>query len=662
MAPAAGGKTSLFLLSILSLFVLAHTRLVLDRSDLDALKTIQKDMGIDIQLHLASTKPCNLPGVICERRLTSNNTYVLRITRLVFKSQQLKGSLSPAVGRLSELRELTLSNNKLVDQLPSQIVDCTKLEILNLRNNRFSGKIPSELSSLVRLRVLDVGSNKFTGDLSFLKYFPNLEKLSLFDNLFTGKIPASIRSFRNLRFFDVSGNLFLQGPVPSLNRAEPSGDNLPRRYIFEEGPSASPKGSAVAPSPPKGSNTSSPKALNTSRTPSPSGNPHKSHNSRRKLGQWLQGFLAGAAALIVLVFVFSLLFWLTLVSRGGRRDSRPTIVRDSGPTIFTPMIFRLTLASRWGRRDSGSTIVRYSGPTIFSPMIKKAGDLAFLANEEGLSSLEVIGRGGCGEVYKAEIPASNGKMIAIKKIIQPPRDITELTEEDTRDLDRKMRQIRSEIQTVGQIRHRNLLPLLAHLTRPDCHLLVYEFMKNGSLQDLLEKVSQGQTELDWVTRHRIALGVAAGLEYLHMNHNPRIIHRDLKPANILLDDDMEARISDFGLAKAMADMDTHYHLTSKFTEKSDIYGFGVLLAALVIGKLPSDEFFNRTRDLNLVNWLRNVMTGDNPQQAIDPKLIGNGFKEQMLLVLKVAYYCTLDEPKNRPNSKDVRCMLSQIKH
>ncbi|KAK3406598.1 leucine-rich repeat receptor-like serine/threonine/tyrosine-protein kinase SOBIR1 [Eucalyptus grandis] len=636
MASAAGGKTRLFLLSILSLLVLGHARLVLDRSDFDALKTIQKDMGIDIQLHLASTKPCNLPGVICERRLTSNNTYVLRITRLVFKSQQLKGSLSPAVGRLSELKELTLSNNKLVDQLPSQIVDCTKLEILNLRNNRFSGKIPSELSSLNHLRVLDVGSNKFTGDLSFLKYFPNLEKLTLSDNLFTGKIPASIRSFRNLRFFDVSGNLFLEGPVPSLNRAEPSGDTLPRRYIFEEGPSTrpgpKPNSPEVAPTPSHASSTPAP--------PPSENEPSNSKKSRRKLSGWLLGFLAGAVAGIVSGFVFSLLFRLTLAAiRGGRRDS---------------------------------------APAIFSPMIKKAEDLAFLESEEGLSSLTIIGRGGCGEVYKAELPASNGKMIAIKKIIQPPRDATELTEEDTRDLDRKMRQIRSEIQTVGQIRHRNLLPLLAHLTRPDCHLLVYEFMKNGSLQDLLEKVSQGQTELDWVTRHRIALGVAAGLEYLHMNHNPRIIHRDLKPANVLLDDDMEARISDFGLAKAMPDTDTHvtssnvvgtlgyiapeYHLTSKFTEKSDIYSFGVLLAALVIGKLPSDEFFQRTQEISLVKWLRNVMTGDNPQQAIDPKLIGNGFEEQMLLVLKVAYYCTLDEPKHRPNSKDARCMLSQIKH
>lgn len=241
-----------------------------------------------------------------------------------------------------------------------------------------------------------------------------------------------------------------------------------------------------------------------------------------------------------------------------------------------------------------------------------------------------------------------------------------------------MRQIRSEIQTVGQIRHRNLLSLLAHVPRPDCHYLVYEFMKNGSLQDILTQVSQGTRELDWLARHKIALGVAAGLEYLHFNHNPRIIHRDLKPANVLLDDDMEARIADFGLAKAVPDYDTHvttsnvagtlgyiapeYHQTMKFTDKCDIFSFGVLLGVLVIGRLPSDNFFQDTPEMSLVKWMRNVMTSEDPNRAIDPKLMGNGHEEKMLLVLKIACYCTHDDPKQRPNSKDVRCMLAQITH
>ena len=355
---------------------------------------------------------------------------------------------------------------------------------------------------------------------------------------------------------------------------------------------------------------------------------------------WLLGFLAGAAAGSISGFIFSVMSKLVLAAiRGGGKDS---------------------------------------GPSIFSPLIKKAEDLSFLEKEDGLSGLEIIGKGGCGEVYRAELPGSDGKLIAIKKVIQPPRDAAELTDEDSKLLNKKMRQIRSEITTVGQIRHRNLLPLLAHVSRPDCHYLVYEFMKNGSLQDILHQVSEGTRELDWPARQRIAIGVAAGLEYLHMNHSPRIIHRDLKPANILLDDDMEARIADFGLAKAMPDANTHvttsnlagtvgyiapeYHQTLKFTDKCDIYSFGVILGVLVMGKLPSDEFFQHTEEMSLVKWMRNIMTSDNPSQAIDPKLLGKGYEEQMLLVLKIAYFCTLDDPKERPSSKDVRCMLSQIKN
>jgi serine/threonine protein kinase len=309
-------------------------------------------------------------------------------------------------------------------------------------------------------------------------------------------------------------------------------------------------------------------------------------------------------------------------------------------------------------------------------LIKNAEDLAFLENDDQMAALQIIGRGGCGKVYKAELPGSNGKMIAIKKIVQPPMDAAELTEEDSKALHRKMRQIRSEINTVGLIRHRNLLPLLAHLCRPDCHYLVYEFMKNGSLQDWLNEVSEGNRKFDWFARLRVAIGVAAGLEYLHMEYTPRIIHRDLKPANILLDDDMEARIADFGLAKVISDANTHtlstnvagtlgyiapeYYQTLMFNERCDIYSFGVILGALVIGKLPSDNFFQETIEMSLVKWMRNVMASENPRQAIDQKLFGNGFEEQMLLVLEIARLCTLEDPDQRPNIKDVGRRLSKI--
>ncbi|KAI5665052.1 hypothetical protein M9H77_24375 [Catharanthus roseus] len=632
-------KSHLKIFIYFTLIILVQSKLRLEPLDKEAILTVLKDLGIHGQRFSVENNPCNSAGVFCERRITKNNSYMLRVTRIVLESQRLRGNLSPEIGKLSELRELSLSNNKLVYQIPPQIVSCRKLEVLNLGNNQFSGRVPSELSSLIRLRVLDFSSNKFSGNLNFLKNFPNLEKLSLADNNFAGKIPSSLRSFRNLRFLNISGNSLLNGPVPLLPQVEYSetdlqeGNSLPKRYVFAENSSRGNQTSAEAPSPDASSSSSSAQA------PAPTTSvPHKHRKKKHKVRTWVLGFLAGTLAGTASGLVISVLFKMCMFYlKGGNKTM---------------------------------------GMAIFSPLIKRAEDLAFLESEDGLASLEVIGRGGCGEVYKAELPGSNGKKIAIKKIIQPAKDAAELTEEDSKFMSKKMRQIKSEIQTVGQIRHRNLLPLLAHMPRPDCHFLVYEYMKNGSLQDLLVKAKEGQIEFDWSTRHTIALGIAAGLEYLHLNHTPRIIHRDMKPANVLIDDDMEARIADFGLAKAMPEAFTHvttsnvvgtlgyiapeYHQTLKFTDKCDIYSFGVILAVLVMGKLPSDEFFQHTDEMNLVTWMRNVMTSEDPKRAIDPKLLGNGHEDQMLLVLKIACFCTLENPKERPNSKDVRCMLSQI--
>ncbi|KAJ0679919.1 putative transferase, protein kinase RLK-Pelle-LRR-XI-2 family [Helianthus annuus] len=614
-------------LHLFTLILLVQSRLNLQTTDHEALISIHNNLGITT----GSTSICNAAGIFCERRISNNTTTtVLRVTRIVFKHRRLRGSISPAIGKLSELKELSLPNNHLVNQIPFEITNCRKLEVLNLQNNRFSGKVPGGLSSLVRLRILDISSNQFSGNLDFLKYFPNLEKLSLANNMFSGRVPESVRSFRNLRFFNVSGNSLLEGPIPVMNQLEYN--NFPNhRYMLAESNETAAAGDsnnnndlqAPAPSP-----TTSPVAK------------HKHKTSKaKKIIRWILGFSVGAVAGIICGMIASILFKLILNLIRGKKN-------DFGPTIFSQLI--------------------------------KAEDLAFLEKDDSVASLEIIGKGGCGEVYKTELPDSKIKTIAIKKVIQPPKDAAELTEEDTKLLHRKMRQIKSEIQTVGQIRHRNLLPLLAHVSRPYCHYLVYEFMKNGSLQDILQQVKDGSRELDWLARHKIALGVAAGLEHLHTSHTPRIVHRDLKPANVLLDDDMEARIADFGLAKSIPDADTHmtssnvagtlgyiapeYHQTMKFTDKCDIYSFGVLLATLVMGKLPSDEFFQRTSEMSLVKWMRNVMTSDDPKQAIDPGLMGNGYEEQMLLVLKIACFCTLDNPKERPDSKDARLMLAQIQH
>ncbi|KAJ0680280.1 putative transferase, protein kinase RLK-Pelle-LRR-XI-2 family [Helianthus annuus] len=564
-----------FLILFFTLNLLVQARLNLQTTDHEALLSIHNNLGVTTR----STSLCNAAGVFCERRI-SNNITVLRVTRIVFKHRRLSGSISPAIGKLSELKELSLPNNHLVNQIPVQITNCRKLEVLNLKSNRFSGKVPTGLSSLAHLRILDLSSNKFTG-----------------------KVPASLRSFRNLRFFNISNNSFLDKLESPSTEEGNNSDNLPA-------PAPSPAYELI----------------------------HKHKNKKKRVIRWILEFSFGIPAVIICGTIFYVIFNLVMKMIGKKQEF---------------------------------------GLAIFSGLIK-AKDLAFLEKDDEVASLQIIGNGGCGVVYKAELQKSGVKAIAIKKVTGTQQNAAELMEEDAELLSIKMRQIKSEIETVGQIRHRNLLPLLAHVARPHCHYLVYEFMKNGSLEDVLQEVKDGIRELDWLTRHRIALGVAIGLEYLHLTLSPRVVHRDLKPANVLIDDNMEARITDFGLAKAIPDVDIHiqtfnvagtlgymapeYYETRLVTDKCDIYSFGVLLATLVMGKLPTDDFFKYTYEMGLVIWMRNLMTCDSEdrKQLIDPKLMGNGYEEQMIRVLKIACFCTLDDPRERPTSKDARLMLAQI--
>lgn len=223
------GNAHLFLrpliLAVLSLLLLASpfvSSVAIDSSDLKALQTIQTELGVNTRRSSFSSSgvnPCGRGGVSCERQHSdSTGKYILRVTRLVYRSRSLTGTISPVIGTFSELKELTLSDNKLVGGLPLDVVNCKKLEVLDVRNNRFSGRIPGIFSGLINLRILDLSSNKFSGNLNFLKNLRSLESLSVANNLFSGKIVEPAASFNNLRFFDFSGNRLLESPVPVMSK------------------------------------------------------------------------------------------------------------------------------------------------------------------------------------------------------------------------------------------------------------------------------------------------------------------------------------------------------------------------------------------------------------------------------------------------------------
>jgi len=162
---------------------------------------------------------------------------------------------------------------------------------------------------------------------------------------------------------------------------------------------------------------------------------------------------------------------------------------------------------------------------------------------------------------------------------------------------------------------------------------------------LIEIGSYSEQEFNWLSRLTTALGIATGLEYLHVGHSLAIIHRDLKPENILLDNNMEARIANFGLARTMSEsqsptyasnsadtieyMTPEHHNLFIVNDKIDIYSFGIILAVLVIGKLPYDAFFRDT--MSLVDWLRNTTIIGNFRDLIDPRLIDRADQRGMPL-------------------------------
>lgn len=189
-------------------------------------------------------------------------------------------------------------------------------------------------------------------------------------------------------------------------------------------------------------------------------------------------------------------------------------------------------------------------PIIFNKKITPQM-LAFLDKEDALTHCKVLGEGGNGKVY--QVTLQDDIVVAIKCVGHHS-----MPEDDGDGISHDAKQIRAELETLGFIRHRNLVQLLAYVFKPDSHLLVYEYMPGGSLQDALNRMAKGTLTLSWPERHRILCGVAHGLAYLHTESlGSSIVHRDLKPANILLDEGYEAKLGDFGLAAIVPLKATH---------------------------------------------------------------------------------------------------------
>uniref|UniRef100_M4CJE7 non-specific serine/threonine protein kinase n=1 Tax=Brassica campestris TaxID=3711 RepID=M4CJE7_BRACM len=277
----------------------------------------------------------------------------------------------------------------------------------------------------------------------------------------------------------------------------------------------------------------------------------------------------------------------------------------------------------------------------------------------GFSEENLLGEGGFGCVYKGVLP--DGRVVAVKqlKVGGGQGD----------------REFKAEVETLSRIHHRHLVSIVGHCISDDRRLLIYDFVSNN---DLYFHLHVSKEVLDWATRVRIAAGAARGLAYLHEDCHPRIIHRDIKSSNILLEDNFDSRVSDFGLARLALDCNTHittrvmgtfgylapeYASSGKLTEKSDVYSFGVVLLELITGRKPVDTS-QPLGEESLVEWARPLISHAIETEEFgslaDPKLGGNYVDSEMFRMIEAAGACVRHSAAKRPRMGQIVRALESL--
>ncbi|KAL5716587.1 hypothetical protein ACHQM5_018255 [Ranunculus cassubicifolius] len=254
-----------------------------------------------------------------------------------------------------------------------------------------------------------------------------------------------------------------------------------------------------------------------------------------------------------------------------------------------------------------------------------------------------IGEGGFGPVYKGNL--LDGTVIAVKKLSSKSNQGN--------------REFVNEIGMISALQHPNLVRLYGCSIEGDQLLLVYEYMENNSLASVLFDQEEC---LDWRTRHRICVDIARALAYLHEGSRLKIIHRDIKATNILLDKDLNAKVSDFGLAKLNEEDASHistriagtrgymapeYAMRGHLTEKADVYSFGVVLLEIVSGR-GHTNLTAKEECVHLLDWARALQKNGDIMELIDPKLGSNDIKEEVVILIELALQCTYASPNLRP--------------
>ncbi|KAG7648437.1 putative protein kinase RLK-Pelle-LRR-II family [Arabidopsis thaliana] len=501
-----------------------------------------------------------------------------------------------------------LGNADLSGQLVPQLGQLKNLQYLELYSNNITGPVPSDLGNLTNLVSLDLYLNSFTGPIpdSLGKLF-KLRFLRLNNNSLTGPIPMSLTNITTLQVLDLSNNR-LSGSVPdngsfSLFTPISFANNLDLCGPVTSRPC--PGSPPFSPPPP---------FIPPPIVPTPGG-----YSATGAIA----GGVAAGAALLFAAPALAFAWW----RRRKPQEFFFDVPAEEDPEVHLGQLKRFSLRELQVATDS-------------------------------FSNKNILGRGGFGKVYKGRL--ADGTLVAVKRLKEERTPGGEL-------------QFQTEVEMISMAVHRNLLRLRGFCMTPTERLLVYPYMANGSVASCLRERPPSQLPLAWSIRQQIALGSARGLSYLHDHCDPKIIHRDVKAANILLDEEFEAVVGDFGLARLMDYKDTHvttavrgtighiapeYLSTGKSSEKTDVFGYGIMLLELITGQRAFDlARLANDDDVMLLDWVKGLLKEKKLEMLVDPDLQGNYTEAEVEQLIQVALLCTQSSPMERPKMSEVVRML-----
>ncbi|KAB1216914.1 hypothetical protein CJ030_MR4G016073 [Morella rubra] len=508
-----------------------------------------------------------------------------RLVALFLSQNKLEGSIPPTIGDCQHLQKLDISQNNLSGVIPRQVFGLPSLSLLlNLSHNSLSGKLPVEVGTLKSISSLDVSENNLSGEIpETIGSCSSLEYLYVQGNSFEGSIPSSMASLRGLQHLDVSRNNF-SGLIPEGLETLPFLKNLNLSFNNIEGEVPT---EGVFRNPEMISVTGNNKlcgGVSQLRLPKC---PSKEMKARKSQ---LAVKIASGIACVALFLLFSSCIVLYWRKKSRNKPSSMASRKDLLPTISYKMLHQAT---------------------------------------NGFSPSNLIGAGSFGSVYKGALDQEE-RAIAVKVLNLHKKGAS--------------KSFLAECNALRNIRHRNLVKIVTCCSSLnhegiDFKALVFEFMANGSLDMWLHPVIDSENQsntLSLLQRLNIVVDVASALDYLHNHCEQHIVHRDLKPSNVLLDNEMIAHVSDFGLARILSTVDNQKHSSTiglngtigyaapeysmggEASTKGDVYSFGILALEMFTGRRPTDEKFKDGLDLRK---FAKLALPERLFQVVDPKLL-----------------------------------------